>query len=72
MLELTSTLGITALEHDITLDELYHAQEAFLTSSLVEIMPLTEVMGKPIGSGQPGPLTRRIMAAYRKIVNEGE
>jgi len=68
VLELASQLGINTLEHDIRLEELFHAQEAFLTNSLIEVMPLTEVDGKPIGSGRPGPLTKRLMVAYRKLV----
>jgi len=68
ILELASQLGINTLEHDIGLDELFHAQEAFLTNSLIEVMPLTEVEGRPVGSGSPGPLTKRLMAAYKELV----
>ena len=72
ILELASELGIDTLEHDIRLDELFHAQEAFVTNSLIEVMPLTEVDGKPIGSGRPGSLTRKLMVAYKKMVRMGE
>ena len=72
ILELALPLGINTLEHDIRLDELFQAQEAFLTNSLIEVMPLTEVDGKAIGSGRPGSLTKRLMAAYRKMVRTGE
>lgn len=68
ILELASQLGINTLEHDIRLDELFQAQEAFLTNSLIEVMPLTEIDGKPIGPGRPGSLTKRLMAAYKKLV----
>ncbi len=33
-----------------------------------KVMPLTEVDGKPIGSGRPGSITKRLMAAYKKLV----
>ena len=72
ILELASPLGINTLEHDIRLDELSQAQEAFLTNSLIEVMPLTEIDGKPIGSGRPGSVTKRLMVAYRKMVRMGE
>jgi len=72
ILELALPLGINTLEHDIRLDELFQAQEAFLTNSLMEVMPLTEVDGKAIGSGRPGSLSKRLMAAYRKMVRTGE
>ena len=68
ILELASQLGINTLEHDIRLDELFQAQEAFLTNSLIEVMPLTEIDEKPIGSGRPGSLTKRLMVAYKKLV----
>ncbi len=71
ILELASPLGINTVEHDIRLDELFQAQEAFLTNSLMEIMPLTEIDGKPIGSGRPGPLTKRLAMAYKKLVMTG-
>jgi branched-chain amino acid aminotransferase group I len=72
VLELASQLGINTLERDIRLEELFHAQEAFLTNSLIEVIPLTELDGKPIGSGRPGPVTRRLMVAYKEMVRMGE
>ncbi|GAI43845.1 unnamed protein product, partial [marine sediment metagenome] len=68
VLELASQLGINTFEQDIRLDELFQAQEAFLTNSLMEIMPLTEIDGKPVGSGRPGSLTKRLMVEYKKLV----
>jgi len=68
VLELASQLGINTFEQDISLDELFQAQEAFLTNSLMEIMPLTEIDGKPVGSGEPESVTRRLMASYKKLV----
>jgi len=72
ILELASPLGINTLEDNIRLDELSQAEEAFLTNSLMEVMPLTELAGKPIGSGRPGSVTERLMAAYRKLVRTSE
>ena len=72
ILELASELGIDAVEHDIKLEELSMAEEAFLTNSLIEVMPLTEVEGKPIGSGKPGAITKRLMKAYQELVEKGE
>jgi len=72
ILKLASQMDIGILEHDIKPDELFQAEEAFLTNSLMEIMPLTEVKGKPIGSGSPGVITKRLMAAYRETVEKDE
>ena len=68
VLELASQLGISTFEQDIKLDELFQTQEAFLTNSLMEIMPLTEIDGKSVGSGRPGPVTQRLRVNYRKLV----
>ncbi len=68
VLELVHALGIEAVEGEIPLADLFQAEEAFLTNSLIEVMPLSEVDGKPIGSGRPGPVTRRLMAAYKEMV----
>ncbi len=68
VLELASRLDIVASEQDIRLAGVFTAEEAFLTNSLMEIMPLTEVDGQPIGFGRPGPLTRKLRAEYRKLV----
>ena len=72
VLELASQLAINTLEQDIRLGELFHVQEAFLTNSLIEVMPLTEVDGKPIGYGKPGPVTERLIATYKKTVRMSE
>lgn len=68
VLELASQLGINTFEQDIRLDELFQTQEAFLTNSLMEIMPLTEIDGKLVGSGKPESVTQRLMANYKKLV----
>ena len=68
VLEMAPQLSVNASENDIKPDELFQADEAFLTNSLAEIMPLTNVDGKPVGSGKPGPVTRRLMAGYKKLV----
>jgi branched-chain amino acid aminotransferase group I len=70
VLELAAQLGIKTLEQDIHPDELWAAEEAFLTNSLIEVMPLVEIGGKPVASGRPGSLTRRFMLAYRELVRQ--
>lgn len=68
VLELAGQLNIKASKQDILPEDIYQAQEAFLTNSLMEIMPLVEVNGKQIGSGKPGELTQRLMKEYRETV----
>jgi branched-chain amino acid aminotransferase group I len=68
VIELASRLGIITIERYVTMAELLKAQEAFLTNSLIEVMPLTEIDGKPIASGKPGVITERLRAEYKKLV----
>jgi D-alanine transaminase len=61
-----ATLGIGVAERGFTVPELEAADEAFLTSTTNDVMPVVRVDGNRIGSGEPGPLTRRISDAVRK------
>ena len=70
VLELATTLGLKAHKGKISLDDLMGAEEAFLTNSLIEIMPLVKVDGRPIGNGKPGSVTQRIHKAYQDLVKE--
>ena len=68
VLELAESMGKMPVVRQVELGELLRADEAFLTNSVLEIMPLTRLDDKPIGSGRPGPLTQRLMSAYKKLV----
>jgi branched-chain amino acid aminotransferase group I len=72
VMELAPGLGIPAAEQDITLEGLMHAEEAFVTNSVLELMPLREVDGQPIGvrgeEGVASVVTERLVAAYRELV----
>lgn len=68
VLELAQRLGIEAIEREVKPKELVEADEAFLTNSIFEIMPLTWLGEKPIGSGKPGELSQRLMSAYKEMV----
>jgi branched-chain amino acid aminotransferase len=65
VLELLPGLGIPFREEPLHLDELLAADEAFMTSTTREVVPVRQVDDTPIGSGRPGPLTRRVMEAFR-------
>jgi branched-subunit amino acid aminotransferase/4-amino-4-deoxychorismate lyase len=54
-----------AHEGELELGELLAADEAFLTSSIREVMPVVAVDGVPIGDGRPGPLASRLQASLR-------
>jgi branched-subunit amino acid aminotransferase/4-amino-4-deoxychorismate lyase len=54
-------------EREVSLDEMYAADEAFLTSSFKDIVPVVKVGEKTIGSGVPGPVTKRVMALFHEF-----
>jgi branched-chain amino acid aminotransferase len=58
-------LGLRLREEAIPLDSLRSADEAFVTSSTREAMPIRSVDGQPLGDGRPGPVTSRVIAAFR-------
>jgi branched-chain amino acid aminotransferase len=49
---------------DANICELLKADEVFFTNSLMKIMPLTSVDNRPIGSGVPGAITRKLLSSY--------
>ncbi len=68
VLELSRRLGIPAEERSLTVDDFAGADEAFLTSSLMEVMPLTMLDGRSIGGGKPGPTTSRLSSALKELI----
>ena len=64
VLELLPGLGIPFREEPLRLDDLLAADEAFMTSTTREVVPVTRVDEAAIGDGRPGPLTRRVMEAF--------
>ena len=63
VLELAAALGVPAREDAVTLDELRAADEAFLASTTADVMPVVAVDGHTLGTGAPGPVSRRLVDA---------
>ena len=68
VLEIAQALSIRTAEREVELRGLMEADEAFITNSILEIMPLTWFGAKPLGTGKLGQLTKNLMVAYRKLV----
>jgi branched-chain amino acid aminotransferase len=64
--ELGRKLGIEVREESLRADDLLSADEAFITSTLKEVTPISRVDDRVIGPGKPGELTLRLQAAYRE------
>lgn len=71
VLDLARKLGLSVQERPVQPQELQGAEEAFLTSSLMGLMPLVAVDDRPVGAGVPGPVTARLRAAYADLVLAG-
>lgn len=70
VMEIARKLKIKVRQKHIKPVDLFSSDEAFLTNSLIEVMPLTRVDNKPIGKGRAGVVTLRILDKYRSLVRE--
>jgi branched-chain amino acid aminotransferase len=68
LLTLARDLGITVREGKFSLDDLYLADECFLTGTAAEVTPVREVDGRTIGKGAPGPITKKLQTAFFAVV----
>lgn len=64
LFRLAAEHGVKIEERLFTPDEAYAADEAFLTSASQFVMPITEIDGKRVGGGQPGPVTRKLRELF--------
>lgn len=72
VLELGKELGIPTQERDLSLTELYTADEAFGTGTMGELTPVVEADGRLIDGGKPGPITARLSKAFLQFVASGK
>ncbi len=66
VLELCAANGIDHEVRDLSLTEVYRADEMFCTGTMGELAAVTTVDGRRIGPGEPGPMTRRLSDLYRR------
>lgn len=67
VLDLAAAAGLEAMQSEVELSAFRDASEVFLTGSVLEVMPLTSLDGRPVGSGRPGPVTQRLRRLYREL-----
>ncbi|MEA2062594.1 MAG: branched-chain-amino-acid transaminase [Gemmatimonadota bacterium] len=73
VIEIAGDLGITVREMHLTRHDIYIADECFATGTGAELIPVISLDGRTIGSGQPGPVTARLLEQFRKLhLAEGE
>lgn len=66
VLELVSNNNLPCQEKEISLEDLQQADEIWLTSSTKEILSVTQLNGKQVADGTPGPLYQRALALYQE------
>lgn len=68
--DIAAELGVEVVPTNLTRYDLWTAEEAFLTGTAAEVVPVVEIDARPIGDGQPGELTRRFIEIFRQRVRE--
>ncbi|MEM6552030.1 MAG: branched-chain-amino-acid transaminase [Planctomycetota bacterium] len=75
VIDLARNKGLTVHETNLTRHDLYTAHECFLTGSAAEVIPVTEIDGRPLGpandpttKGTPGPITQSLITAFRQLL----
>ncbi|MCE5300823.1 MAG: branched-chain-amino-acid transaminase [Spirochaetia bacterium] len=70
VIDLAKTLKIKVVEKMLTRYDLYTADECFLTGTAAEIIPVTKIDGRVIGTGKPGPVTHKLIAKYKTLTKK--
>lgn len=70
ILRICSDEGIVATERNLSLTELYTADEAFTSGTMGELTPVLEADGRIIADGSPGPVTKRLQGLHRSFAYE--
>jgi branched-chain amino acid aminotransferase len=70
ILQLVSDLGIPLRLEAVRITDIPDLHEAALSGSSRAFLPVVNIAGQPIGDGQPGPVSRKILAAYRSFVEK--
>ncbi|MGH0033602.1 MAG: branched-chain amino acid transaminase [Myxococcota bacterium] len=69
VIELARDKGIDVVERPMTRDELYIADELFLTGTAAEVTPIREVDHRQVGEGRRGPITAALQSAFFDVVS---
>lgn len=67
VMELAEAAGLKVSEPNLTRYDVFNADECFLTGTGAELIPVVKVDGRVIGSGKPGPVTKRLVDAYHAL-----
>lgn len=65
---LADDLGYSVVEERLSRDQLYIADEVFVSGTAAEVVPVTEIDFRPVGEGVPGPITKAVQELYHDTV----
>ncbi|HEY2154785.1 MAG TPA: aminotransferase class IV, partial [Isosphaeraceae bacterium] len=68
VIELARDMGIKVVERTMDRQDIYTADECFLTGTAAEVIPVVELDGRPIGTGRPGPITHDLRERFHALV----
>ncbi len=68
IIELAKQMGIKVEEKVFTRYEVFTADECFLSGTAAEAIPVVKVDGRPIADGKPGPVTKKIIEAFKELI----
>jgi branched-chain amino acid aminotransferase len=66
-IELAQAMSLSVSEPNLTRYDLFNADECFLTGTGAEVIPVTQIDGRKIGTGVPGPVTRELVSRYQAL-----
>jgi branched-chain amino acid aminotransferase len=70
VMDIVRGLGLSCTERMMTRHDLFTADECFLTGTAAEVIPAVELDRRKIGTGAPGPVSARVIAAFRELVKQ--
>jgi branched-chain amino acid aminotransferase len=70
VVKLAAKLGIKLTVTNLTPFMMFTADEAFFTGTAMEMVPIREVNKRQIGTGKPGPITKKLMAEFQKVIED--
>ena len=68
--KIAAKLGIKLTVTNLTPFMVFTADEAFFTGTAMEMVPIREVNKRQIGTGKPGPITKKLMAEFQKVIED--
>ena len=70
VVKLAAKLGLKLTVTNLTPFMLFTADEAFFTGTAMEMVPIREVNKRQIGTGKPGPVTKKLMTEFQKVIDD--